>query len=206
MVEIRSDRHLFLCGKTRSGKTEWLRALLNRFPRVLIHDRKNEWYKWGAKNHFLVIHTIEQLTTALTKGYKRIIYMPQDPSKEDFDDVCHLIFQTGNIYFCVDEAQSYSPHGVIGFWFGELMRLGAGRGIGVCSLVQRPRETNNTLISEATVIVSFRLQLLTDRQKMSSTVGKEVEETLRVMPPYHYMLYEAEPDTITWCSPIPFRG
>ena len=197
---------MFLCGKTRSGKTEWLRAILNRFPRVVIHDRKNEWQEFARRNHYIVIHNTDQLVAALQKGYKRIVYMPQDPSKEDFDEVCHILFQIGNIYFCVDEAQSYSPHGVIGFWFGELMRLGAGRGIGVCSLVQRPRETNNTLISEATIIVSFRLQLLTDRQKMSSTVGKEVEETLRTMPPFHYMLYEAEPDTITWCQPIPYRG
>ena len=206
MVSIRSDRHMFLCGKTRSGKSEFIRSLLNRFPRVIIHDRKFEWGAWAARNHYLVINTSDQLIKALQKGYKRIVYQCADPTKEDFDDVCHVVFQTGNVYFVIDEAASYSPHGQIPFWTGELLRLGAGRGVGVCSLVQRPRDVNNVLLSEATTIISFRLQLETDRNKIGTTVGREVEETLRTIPQYHFLLYESEEDRITWCSPIQYRG
>lgn len=197
---------MFVSGKTRSGKTFLIRTLLNRFPRILIHDRKNEWTEWAAKNHYLIIHSTDQLVTAIQKNFKRIVYMPRDPSKEDFDEVCHILFQTGNIYFVVDEAQSYSFHGQIGFWFGELLRLGAGRGIGVCSIVQRPRDTNNVLISEASVIISFRLLLETDRIKISSTVGKFVQEPLRTLPPYHFMLYDSDEENIYWCAPVPMKA
>ena len=206
MPEIRSDRHVFVAGMTRSGKTELMRSLLNKFPRVLVHDRKNEWGDWARKNHYITIHDTGSLQAAIQKGYKRMVYMPADPGMDDFDDVCHTVFQTGNIYFVVDEAQSYSPYGRIPFYFGELMRLGAGRGIGVCSLVQRPRETGNVLISEASIVIVFRLQLDTDRQKISSFVGKEVFELLNELPPWHFMLYDSVPRDIYWCAPIPYKG
>ncbi|MHC1576731.1 MAG: hypothetical protein ACXQTE_05195 [Methanosarcinaceae archaeon] len=132
--------------------------------------------------------------------------MPRDPGADDFDEVCHTIFQTGNIYFAVDEAQSYSPHGRIPFWFGELMRLGAGRGVGVCSLVQRPRDTGNVLISEASIVIVFRLMLGTDRAKISDFVGKEVYDPLGELPPYHFMVFDSGPRDIYWCAPMPLKG
>lgn len=206
MVEIKSNRHLFMAGMTRSGKTVLIRQLLNKFPRVVVHDRKNEWAEWAQKNHYLTIHDVGTLQAAIQKGYKRMVYMPRDPSMEDFDEVCKIIFHTGNIYFCVDEAQSYSPYGRIPFYFGELMRLGAGRGIGVCSLVQRPRETGNVLISEASIVIVFRLQLDTDRTKISSFVGKQVFEPLNELPPWHFLLYDSVPRDIYWCAPVPMKG
>lgn len=202
-LKIRSDRHLFIAGQTRSGKTYLIRKLLNLFPRVVIHDRKNEWAEWGRRNHYLILHDVQTLRAAIAKGYKRMIYMPRDPGTEDFDNVCHEIFKTGNIYFAVDEAQSYSPYGRIPFWFGELMRLGAGRGIGVCSLVQRPRETGNVLISEASLVIVFRLMLGTDRAKISDFVGKEVYEPLGELPPFHFMIFDSVPRDIYWCAPLP---
>jgi len=139
----------------------------------------------------------------LQKGSKRILYLPADPGVEDFDEVCRIVYYTGNIALFVDEAQSYASSSTIPFYFSEILRLGAQKGIGCIVLSQRPRAMTNFVISEAEIIISFRLQLATDRQKIVEVVGPEVNERLRVMPLYHFMFYDG--DDVHFCAPIPLR-
>lgn len=202
MVTFRTNEHCFVAGKTRSGKTVLIQSIVNKLSRCVIHDRKHEMLGFAQQYHYAICSTPDQLTTLLQKAKKRILYMPADPSVEDFNEVCRIIFYTGNISFVVDEAASYCPTSAVPYWAGELLRLGSGKGIGVISLVQRPRDVSNVLLSESSVVICFRLQLLTDRQKISATVGPEVTDALRTLPKYHFMLYSADDEHVYWCSPI----
>lgn len=218
MFGIHSNQHIFIAGKTQSGKSELLKSFINQFYRVVFHDRKHEHQAFAKQNHYYVINTPEQLQTLLHKGAKRIVYQPADPSVEDFDEVCHLIYDLGNTTFVIDECASYAPTGRVPFWCGELMRLGSGRGIGVISLTQRPRDVSNVLISESTLIISFRLALATDRTKMAETCGGSVNpklpedptarsatKSLATLEKYHFMAFNGDTDEVQWCSPIPIR-
>ena len=99
----------------------------------------------------------------------------------------------------VDEAASYVSATKIPFWYGEILRLGALRGIGVISISQRPRAIHNTIISESEYIFAFRLHLKTDRDKLKEVIGEEVD-ALRKMPYYHFVLWDGE--DVKYCSPI----
>jgi len=190
-------------GKTRSGKTVFARSLLKYYPRLVFHDRKHESVDLIRSHHFKPIYTPEQLILAIQKNFKRILYLPADPGIEDFDEVCRIVYYAGNMALFVDEAQSYASAATIPFYFSEILRLGAQRGVGCVVLSQRPRAMTNFVISEAEYIVAFKLQLATDRRKIVEVVGPEVDEPLRTMAPYHFMFWDG--DDVRFCTPIPLR-
>jgi DNA helicase HerA-like ATPase len=198
-MQIQFNQRVAIFGKTRSGKSYFAKSLLLSYPRICVHDRKHEHFDLIQRYHFSPVKTPEELILAIQKNKKRIIYQPADPSTEDFDEVCRIIFATGNICLVVDEAASYVSATKIPFWFGEILRLGALRGIGVISISQRPRAIHNTIISESEYIFAFRLHLKTDRDKLREVIGEEVE-TLRQMPYYHFMVWDG--DEVRYCEPI----
>ena len=233
MVTIKTNQHAYFTGRTQSGKSTLVKSLLSGYPRILYHDRKFEHSAFAAQNHYAIMHTPDQVIIGIQKGAKRIIYQPTDASIEDFDMICKIIFYAGNMCFVIDESASYCAHGKIPYFTGELLRLGAGRGISVISLTQRTRDVANVLLSESSIIVAFRLGLLTDRQKIVQSIGTHinhitlggwrkminqpvrndekpdkavtVDEVLRTLPKWHYLLYSSDDETITLCAPIPLK-
>lgn len=201
-MQIQTNQRIAIFGKTRSGKSFFSKSLLLSYPRVVFHDRKMEHIDLIRQYHFSPVGTHEELINAIQKGKKRMIYQPVDPSVEDFDEVCRIIYNAGNICLVVDEASSYVTAAQIPFWFSEILRLGALRGIGCISISQRPRAIHNTIISESEFIFAFRLHLKTDRDKLREVIGEEVE-ALRQMPYYHFITWDG--DVVKYCSPIPER-
>lgn len=236
MVDIQTDRHMFVSGKTRSGKTVLVQSFLNTLPKVIIHDQKGEWDMFAVRNHYYIVHTPEELYNLLTKGASRIIYQPPpgDEDAEGFNDFCEVVFHQTNLTLVVDEAASYCPTGKVPKWASALLRLGNGLGMGVISLTQRPRDVANVLLSESVVIVSYRLALKTDRSKIIETVGTEIEgislgewrnrigtnvdpkldpagsvlvnTVLRTLPRFHFLIYSSDTEEIHVSAPVPYRG
>lgn len=202
MVEIKSNQHIFVSGRTRSGKSILIRSLLPSLPRVIYHDRKMEHQDLMTSYHFSLCNNPSEVITALQKGIKRILYQPHDPDISDFDELCKIIFNTGNCTLVVDEAAALYEIHKAPLWAKELIRLGAQRGIGVWNLTQRPRGCDGVIISESSYIISFRLNLGTDRQKIVEICGKEVDEPLRTLPLYYFMFFDGIENKIHWCSPI----
>jgi len=218
MINLQSNQHAFVAGRTQEGKTTFIRSFINKYPRVVVHDRKHEWAPFAQRNHYYIVNTPDQLSNLLLKGAKRIVYQPTSPRIDDFDEVCHIIYDLGNITFVIDEASSYCAIGKVPYHCSELFRLGSGRGIGVISLTQRPRKVDNELLSESTIIVSFRLMLDTDRAKIAETCGKIVNPALpedpedakhirsiATMPKYHFMVFDSVTARVSWHPPIPVR-
>ena len=229
-IELRTSEHVYIAGRTRSGKSTLTRSFLPTFHRVVFHDRKLEHADLVQKYHFGIVRTPEQLATVLQKGAKRVLYQPADGSVDDFDLVCETVFHTGNIVFVIDEAAGYIQSARVPYWTGELLRLGSGRGIGVWSLTQRPRDVANVLLSESSMIISYRLGMKTDRVKIMQTVGTHIpgmtlqtwrgmidqpimpdekgektvtlDEVLRTLPNYHFLLYDSHTEHISVCAPV----
>lgn len=147
------------------------------------------------------MHNQTQLESAWAKGNHKIIFQPWNPSIEIFDNLCRWIFETGNKVLIVDEAASICTKAIIPFYYSELIRLGSIRGIGVISVSQRPREIYNTIISEADYIISFKLQLETDREKIAKTVGPEAFK-LGEIENYYFMVYDGIIGEVQWHDPI----
>lgn len=202
MIEIHSNDRIFCCGRTRSGKSVLIKSLLLFLPRVIFHDRKHEHGDLMTTHHFSRAVTPEQVRERLRKGGKRILYQPLDPSKDDMNEISKTVFDVGNITLIVDEASALFETNTMPYWSQELYRLGAQRGIGVWALSQRPRAVNNVCISEANHVISFRMNLKTDRIKIVEICGDVVDAPLRTLPAWHFMLYDGNSDELHWCGPI----
>lgn len=233
MINIKTNQHIYVAGRTQSGKSILIKSLLYFYPRILYHDRKHEHSGFAMQNHYAILNTPDQVADALQKGAKRIMYQPADGGEDDFNIICEIIFNTGNICIIIDESASYCAHGQLQYYTGELLRLGAGRGISVVSLTQRTRDVANVLLSESSIIISFRLMLKTDRDKVQQAIGTHVvhitlgewrqminqpsrpdekldksvsvDEVLRTLPNYHFLCFDSNTETIHICAPIPYR-
>jgi len=202
MVEFRSDSVMFVSGKRRFGKSVFVKEeIWNHVSNVVFHDRKWEHAILAQDPAVNLMHTLEELTTFHDKHLHKILYQPYNSSLADFDNLCQHLFKWGNYLLIVDEAAAYTSPQFIPHWMGEIIRMGTIRGVGIVSLSQRPRDAHNSLISEADIIVSFRLQLETDCQKLAQVVGPEAYK-LTTVEPYHYMLYDGH--EVHWCAPVPY--
>lgn len=204
MVEFRSDSVMFVSGRRRFGKSVWVKEnVWNRVSRVVLHDPKWEHTILPKQDQEVrLIHTIEDLIFSHDLGHHKILYQPHSSSINDFDQLCALLFQWGNHLLIVDEAASYTSPQFLPHWMGEIIRMGTTRGVGIVSVSQRPRDVHNRLISETDIIISFRLQLETDCQKLAQVVGPEAYK-LTTLDPYHYMLYDGR--DVHWCTPLPYQ-
>ena len=196
-MKYHSNHRIFVTGKTGWGKTWWaMHAIFPKLTRVLVHDRKFKLKGYPA----VYCHILQDIVVAWQKGKNKIVYQPYNPGVEDFDELCHLIFQRGNCVLIVDEVKSYTQVNKIPYWLDELYRLGRERNTGVIALSQRPMYVHNTLISESDYIIAFHLELEGDRKKIAETVGKEAFK-LGELGKFHYLEYSPE-EGVKWCKPI----
>ena len=196
-MKYQSNLRVFITGKTGWGKTYFvMHTIFPKLTRVLVHDRKHRLKGYPAA----YCHTLEDVLAAWQKGKNKIVYQPYNPSEEDFNELCHLIFQCGNYVLIVDEVKSYTQVNKIPYWLDELYRLGRERNTGVIALSQRPMYVHNTMISESDYVIAFHLELEGDRKKIAETVGKEAMK-LGELGKFHYLEYNPE-EGVKWCKPI----
>jgi hypothetical protein len=169
---------------TGSGKTHFIkRTVLLHLPRVVFHDFKHSNHDLIRSLHFTPAHTPSELVWLLQKNKKRIIYQPgaydtKNEALEDFDSVCHILFNLGNVALIVDEVGSCVERKGDSIWFDNMMRLGRERGIGVWNMTQRPAWIPKEIITESEFKFLFRLQDDADCVKIGKIVGNPLNYSL----------------------------
>ena len=207
-MNLRTDSVTFIAGKRRSGKSQFVKTVIwskltGNKVLCVFHDRKWEHYEELCScGDTVLVHDMMSLMKADQAGHGKILYAPVSGDVEDFNELCSYLFERGNSFLVVDEAQSYANPGEMPPAYADIIRMGTVRGVGVCSLSQRPRGAHNMMISEADLIISFRLQLFTDCQKIAQVVGEEAFK-LNELPPYHFMSYDGH--EVRWHDPINIR-
>lgn len=196
-MQYRSNQRITVIGRTGSGKTFYvLKSFFYQLNRVILHDRKHDLN--GLKATYA--HKPEDILWCWQHNRYRVVYQPHDPSQEDYNQVCALIFNKGNYVLISDEISSYATASYIPYYLSELLRLGRVRNIGCINLTQRPMHVHNTVISEADYVVAFQLHLPGDRKKVAEVVGEEALK-LGAIPRYHYLVYNAY-SGCSWHSPL----
>ena len=147
-----------------------------------------------------ICHNIEGISELWERGIRKIVYQPYNRSIEDFNTLAEMIFYRGNCVLWVDELKSISTPLTCPYYLGECIRLGQIRGIGVILVSQRPAMIPSLAISEADVIVSFRLQLLIDAQKIAAVMGEVYMNELVHIPDYYFLVYDFK--NVQRCAPL----
>lgn len=200
-MEWQSNNTLSVFGKKRSGKSIFVKTQVwPNLDTCILYDIKMEHYDLAKDSDTYVCHNVAGVQELLDRGVKKIVYMPYQTSQEDFNEVCEIVFYRGNCTIWADEIASIATPLKFPYYWGENMRLGAIRGIGVINVSQRPAMLPSLCISEADVVVSFRLQLASDAEKVATVMGEVYINELMHIPDYYFLVYDFK--TVQRCSPL----
>lgn len=183
--------HIFIAGKTGSGKTVLTERMARYFPYVVVADFKGR-LRWPGYERHRSLYTLGDTQAP------HLIYAPTWAEYRDEDTVPRFyewIFQRGNCVVITDEARLIAERGKIPEFYHACLIQGRELGISVWSLSQRPMGLEQAILSESDRFYVFHLSLGQDRGKFEEMVERELPK----LPTDHSFLY------IEKASPFPPR-
>lgn len=171
-VYIPHDQHVFIAGRTGSGKTWLARKYLAGYEHVFVLDTKGtlDWPEVPREEITIVKHLKDVLKVKTPKCiYKPV---PEELELDFYDQFFKFIYNRGNTIVWIDEVMSVTPNSQkIPFWYKAILTRGRELGVAAWSLTQRPAGINLLPISEASHIIAFDLNLPQDRKRLAEVSG-----------------------------------
>ena len=173
-------------GKRGCGKTVLARRLCRDNPRVLIYDTLGEY------TNGVIIEDLQALKEFWGKVYRgnfRIIYQPVDP-EGDFDAICRLVYECGDLTFLVEELDRYSRPLALSLPFKNIIQRGRHKNIELIGVTQRPHGIDKLLTSQAKEMYIFNTTEPRDIDYFKNTVGYPVVVKMAALQEYEYVKYQ----------------
>ena len=170
-------------GKRGSGKSYFAKKKIEQHSRYLVYDTIGE-YRDGV-----VVESLAELSRLWEKVYReefRIIYQPLDPEQE-FDTVCELIWQCGQVTFLVEEVDRYARPLAMSVALKEIVQRGRHRDITLIGVTQRPHGVDRLLTSQAKAMYIFNTTEPRDIKYFQDVVGESVVAKLSELKEYEFV-------------------
>lgn len=182
MPHIGTDEHVFIPGKTGSGKSFLAEVYLAGFEHVIKLDTKGEVYERRKKGQavwrgleenkdFTVIEHLKELDSVKTT---KIIYAPvfEEQTIEFYDALLKWAYTRENTTVWIDELMSiadsplkYPPY------LKACMTRGRSKDVSIWALTQRPMDIPTIIMANTTHYFVFNLNLPQDRKKVAEATG-----------------------------------
>ena len=176
---------ILILGQRGSGKSYLAGEMLACYSRYLIYDTLGE-YSRGVI--FLSLAELKAFWGKTYSGNFRLIYQPVNPI-EDFDEVCDLVYELGDMMFLVEEIDTFCSSQTISTSFANIIQRGRHKDITLIGVSQRPYGINRLITSQAKEIYSFLHREPRDVDYLKFFIGSEAER-VRSLPRYHYLLWQ----------------
>jgi hypothetical protein len=173
-------------GKRGSGKSVLASSLIRDQKRVLIYDTLGE-YTEGV-----IIESYPELCKFWAKVYRqnfRIIYQPLDPDG-DFETVCDLVFNCGNITYLVEEIDCFCSAQALGINFKSIIQRGRHKDITLIGITQRPAGIARLITSQAKAMRIFNTTEPRDIDYFRQILGEALIKKLAELKEYEYVLWQ----------------
>lgn len=175
-------------GKRGSGKTLLAQRLCRDCKRIIIYDTIGEYIDG------VIIENLQALKEFWGKVYRgnfRIIYQPVDP-EGDFDTVCRLVYECGDMTFLVEELDRYSKPLTLSLPFKEIIQRGRHKvyNIELIGITQRPHGIDKLLTSQAKQMFIFNTTEPRDVDYFKDTIGYPVVVKIAALNEYEYVKYQ----------------
>ncbi|MBA7523274.1 hypothetical protein ES705_15398 [subsurface metagenome] len=173
-------------GKRGCGKSELARILCQDHKRLIIYDTLGE-YTAGVIIEDL--QALKEFWGLIYRGNFRIIYQPVDP-EGDFDAICKLVNECGDLTFLVEELDRYSRPLALSQPFKEIIQRGRHRNIELIGVTQRPHGIDKLLTSQAKEMFIFNTTEPRDIDYFKATIGYNVVCVIAGLQEYEYLKYQ----------------
>lgn len=193
---IPTDRHVAVCGMTRSGKSVLCEEFLARYKYVVKLDTKHEAEERRRKNEPIWNHlqegkdyvVCERLSELDSINIPKIVYMPpfEEQSEECYNRFFRWIYERENTILWIDELMVIGTANRYPMELQRLCVMGNSKNISCWFCTQRPSGIPNIVLANCSFVFCFNLNLPADRKKMVEMTG--CEEML-TMPRDHNFYY-----------------
>lgn len=182
-----------ICGRKGSGKSSFARRILKTCPRIFIFDPLDE-YDW-CPNRFDDPPAVEDwLEWSYGDRHCAARFVPDDIGP-DFQEICELVDDYGNLTFCVEETPLVTPNAsFIPREFDRLVRTGRHRGINLLFIGQRSTELARRCTAAADFIVYFATREPRDLREIAERLGNEQADRVSQLGLHGYICF----DVVNW--------
>lgn len=190
-MKIRANDRVLIAGKTGSGKTWFAGGLLATVDRLVVIDSKASLNDWSLSD------PSDRDWSRFDRGGSgrfRVLPPITDNPQAWYESLFERLYDARDLTLYIDEAYGVCPPGKIpGQWLSALYTRGRELGIGVWAATQRPTWIPLFMISEADWVVTFRLSLAQDRDRMAQIAGDTVKTP--ITDPHGFWLYRVGDDS-----------
>lgn len=174
-----------ICGSSGSGKSHFVKNRIKREKRLIIYDPDSEYSDIG---NIQTVRTIAELTDLVRRHLKsplRVRFVP--PPSDKFADREAFFGKWAQTAFawcnCVAVAEELAgvtkPSRAVGGWH-TLVSRGRKRGIAIYAVMQRPAESDKTVIGNATALQVGKMTRHADRAYMAAEMDISPQDILRL--------------------------
>jgi hypothetical protein len=209
VIRIERDQRALVVGRTGSGKSELVRALLADEKWIAVVDPKRDF--WLPDE--VEVDSPADFRRALdeqvrAEPYKPIVYRPTPELLMDsgaYDAIFRAVWERKNTRLYVDEVYRVLRGMQATPYYNALITQGRGLGISVIQSSQRPARIPVELLSESEHYIMFELRWEDDVDRMASLMGEAVEEPLTTEYSFYYH-YIRRPGVNTYQLERPYRA
>jgi len=180
-----------ILGRKGSGKTRLSKHIIRAKKRVLIYDPIGQFSDCGVViNNPMIL--IGYLKRNFTRNFRAVYQPPDDISTDiakEFKHVCEIVHCLEDIYFLVDEVDTYVTSSYCPPYFNNLVQRGRHKRISLVVTTRRHTETTRHLTAQSDILISFSQHEPNDLKYLGTFFGKEAEK-LPTLPLYHYLKFE----------------
>lgn len=170
-MKIKEGEHVFVAGRTGSGKTFLTKRYLQAAFPVYVLDVKKTLNWQNVED----IEYLDRLEKVVKCRKKKVVYQPHwDEMKPEFyNEFFRFIYRKEEVTVWIDETMGIGTAMKFPEYYKALLTRGRELGISVWSCTQRPATIPIISMSEATHFFIFDLNMKKDRVRIAEIAGEE---------------------------------
>lgn len=174
MLKINQGEHVFIAGRTGSGKTFLVKKYLQNSKLPIYCLDLKQTLNWSGVSE-KDIGYYDSLEDVIKSKKRKVIYQPkwEEIDNNIFINFFEFCYKRGDCIVWVDETMGIGSALKYPAYYKALLTRGRELGISVWSCTQRPASIPIIALSEATHFFIFDLNMLKDRVRISDIVGED---------------------------------
>jgi hypothetical protein len=171
------NRIVGIVGRKGSGKSTRTATLLKYVPRILAWDPMSDHLPLLPDSfEGLRDELYDYMGESQDHATFACAYVAHDDLQAEFEEVCGLVYDYGNMLFVVEEAPLVCRANFMPPIFGRIVRTGRHRGIDLLWTAQRASEVSRTLTSATDFWIFYSQTEPRDLDAIAERCGREVAD------------------------------